>query len=423
MNNQKAQRQRAYKAIIRKRRILFLRKLVLFTLFILILGLSIGFYLLYRGTISKILIYQEFFEEDQRATLISHGVILLDEDVMISPLGGRYRPLTENMAQVQVNDPLVEIYDKDSVLQYEEELKSIESSRQADLEEYNLRLAFYDESVIELEKEITSIEKELLKDTVKDDTSATERLKARLLILSQNIQELLTEKDLVKNNQAYWDEQEAGLIDVLSYNSTIIRSNYQGAVSYAIDGYETLLGTDKLNSISLKDLNSFPYGKSLNNSIALAAGKPFAKVIREPLYFIAAYPVKDVLTLQVGDQVKLLTTKEVVFPAEILSMEQEGNQVLITYKIERLNYDLIEYRFPVLELVTLEERGMKVPKETLTKRKGKEGVFLVEQGEARFYPVSVWQNRGGEALITGLSSGAKIILNPRFAIEGIKVGE
>jgi putative membrane fusion protein len=418
---EKKKRAKASRAEILKRRKIFLRRLVIFSILIVVAGLSFGVYHLYRQTVSRILVFQSYQQEEVKVTVISKGIVLIDEEVMIAPESGTWSPLVEPLTMVEVNDPLAEIYDLSSLKVYEKKTAELADLRKKDLEEYNSRLSFYDESVKEIEKEISDIEKQMKTEALKDDAEAKERLSSRIETLEEKIEDLQKEKAQVEYNSEIWDEEEEALKDVLKTGATVVQSNYSGTISFSIDGYENILTTSKLPEMSVKDFEAFNYLSRVKMPEELAAGKPFAKVIKTPILCVSLYDLKDVLSLAQGDRVKLLLGQESLVEAEVLQIEQEDEQVLLTYIFYLPLPELLDQRFPIFELVILEEMGMKVPSDLLVQKQGSDGVFVVENETAHFKQVNILQNRQGEALISGLGSEAKIILNPRFALEGIRV--
>ena len=389
---------------------------------IFIAAASFGLYHLYRNTMSRILKTQVFTEEKLIATTPSNGVILRDEEVIVAPESGRWAPLVKNASWVKVNDPIAEIYSYGSVRDYEKALQSLQENRRKDLELYNSRLTYYDEAVETIKKEISGIEKQMLSDTVKNDSEALSRLTLRIETLNQSIVDLHLEKSTVKNNQQYWDEQEAALIEILRKDSTVVASVYNGVISFSVDLYEGLLSTSKLDSIGLSDLSTFPYGKAKEIEKELTAGKPLCKMVQAPWYWVTSYPISEVLDLEVGDEAKLMTSLGNVIYAQVESLRQEGNSIIVAYRFKDLVAEALSQRFPTMERITKVDYGLIIPSDLIVEKRNQTGVFIVNDGYAHFEEVTVIQNRNGSAMVTGLTKQAEIILNPRFALEGIRVG-
>jgi len=383
---------------------------------------SFGLYHLYRNTMSRILKTQTFAEEKLIVTTPSNGVILRDEEVIVAPKSGRWAALVANASWVKVNDPIAEIYDYGSIRDYEKALQALQENRKKDLELYNSRLTYYDESVETIRKEITGIEKQMQSDTVKNDAEAMARLTLRIDTLNQTISDLTLEKSTVNDNQQFWDEQEADLIDILRKDSTIVVSVYNGVISFSVDLYEGLLSTSELNTIGLADLSTFPYGRAKETEEELTAGKPLCKMVQAPWFWVTSYPISAVLNLKVGDEAKLMTNLGNVIYAQVDSLRQEGDSVIVAYRFKDLVAEALLQRFPTMERITKVDYGMIIPSDLVIEKRNQTGVFLVTDGYAHFKEVTVLQNRNGYAMITGLSKEEEIILNPRFALEGIQVG-
>ena len=222
---EKKKRAKASRAEILKRRKIFLRRLVIFSILIVVAGLSFGVYHLYRQTVSRILVFQSYQQEEVKVTVISKGIVLIDEEVMIAPESGTWSPLVEPLTMVEVNDPLAEIYDLSSLKVYEKKTAELADLRKKDLEEYNSRLSFYDESVKEIEKEISDIEKQMKTEALKDDAEAKERLSSRIETLEEKIEDLQKEKAQVEYNSEIWDEEEEARKDVFKTGATAVQSN------------------------------------------------------------------------------------------------------------------------------------------------------------------------------------------------------
>lgn len=399
-----------------------MRWIISILIVITLIAASFGLYHLYRNTMSRILKTQVFSEEKLIATTPSNGVILREEEVIVAPKSGRWAPLVNNASWVRVNDPIAEIYSFGSVREYDKALQSLRENKKKDLELYNSRLTYYDEAVENLKKEISGIEKQMLSDAVKNDSEVISRLTLRIDTLRQSILDLNTEKSTVKNNQQYWDEQEAGLIEILRKDSTVVLSIYDGVISFSVDHYEGLLSTSQLNSIGLSDLSTYPYGKSKDTEKELTAGKPLCKMVQAPWYWVTSYPISEVLNLQVGDEAKLMTSLGNVIYAQVESLRQEGSSIIVAYRFKDLVAEALLQRFPTMERITKVENGLVIPSGILVEKRNQTGVYTVNKGTAHFKEVKVIQNRNGSAMVTGLNQKEEIILNPRFALEGIRVG-
>lgn len=391
-------------------------------IFVLIVAATFGMYHLYRNTMSRILKSQIYEQEKLIVTTPSNGVILRDEDVIVAPQSGRWAPLVPNASWVRVNDPIAEIYDYGAVRDYEKALQALEANRKKDLELYNSRLAYYDEAVETLEKEISGIEKQKLSDTIKNDAEALARLDLRIETLQQSIEDLLNEKSTVDDNQQVWDQQEAGLIEILRKDSTVVHSVYNGVISFSVDEYEGLLSTSELDQIGLSDLSTFPYGRAKETAEELTAGKPLCKMVQAPWYWVTSYSIADVLDLKIGDEAKMMTSLGNVIYGQVDQIRQEGNAVIVAYQFKDLVAEALLQRFPSMERITNVDYGLIIPRELVIESRNRRGVYVVEDGYAHFVEVNLLQDRNGQAMITGLGESAEIILNPRFALEGIRVG-
>ena len=389
---------------------------------ILLAAFTFGIYHLYRNTMSRILKTQTYVVEKLIATSPSNGVILRDENVIVAPKSGRWSSLVPNASYVKVNDAVAEIYEASSIREYDKALKALQENRKKDLDAYNSRLAFYDESVINVQKEILSIEKELQTEAVKKDPEAVSRLETRIETLESSIDELYQQKSTVSDNTQYWNQEEAKLMDILRKNSTVVSSVYDGVISFSVDEYEGFLSTKELHTLGLKDLSTFPYGRSKETPTDLVAGKPLCKTVQAPWYWVTSYTIAEAMNLKVGDEVKLVTMLGNVIYGKIDSMRQENDSIILAYKFQDLVAEALLHRFPSMERIIAVDYGLKVPSDVLLQKSKKTGVFTKEDGVAVFREVQVLQNRNGEAMITGLEAQTEIILNPRFALEGIRVG-
>lgn len=167
-------------------------------------------------------------------------------------------------------------------------------------------------------------------------------------------------KKLINERSEY--EQE------LNSNSEYVTSKSSGVVSYAIDGYESILSSVNLESVTKDLLNDI----NIKTGQIVGTSDKAAKVINNFEAYIAAIMTSEkALEAQEGDKVKLQLSTTGEISATIEKINETGkNERLLIFRINNAVESLVDYRKISLEVIWWSSTGLKVPNSAIITENG-----------------------------------------------------
>lgn len=127
------------------------------------------------------------------------------------------------------------------------------------------------------------------------------------------------------------------------------------------DGYESELNPDRLDEITVADINSITDRRSNDNTIV-------GKMIDGYSWYLAGVVDNSRKEYAVGNYVQIkFDSSDENFDAIIENVHDEGNpeQSVIIIKCNQFNYDLVQHRAENAKLIKGEYTGLKVPRESI----------------------------------------------------------
>lgn len=158
--------------------------------------------------------------------------------------------------------------------------------------------------------------------------------------------------------------------------SEIIKSNDSAYFVSYCDGYETELTPDKLDEITISDINSISDRRSSENTIV-------GKMIEGYGWYLAGIVDNSRKEYAIGSSVKLkFDFSDETFDAVIYDVRDEGNpaQSIIILQCSKFNYDLVQHRAEKCEIINDSQQGLKVPRESIRFKDIEEDIYN-EDGE------------------------------------------
>lgn len=131
-------------------------------------------------------------------------------------------------------------------------------------------------------------------------------------------------------------------------------------VSYS-DGYEGVLTSDSLETLTIKQINSVSDSREDDPRVV-------GKLIDGYGWYFVGIVDNSGLEYSAGDQVKLrFESSAETFDAEIADIRNEGDQKqsIIILWCSQFNYDLVQHRAGTVEIIKGDYKGLKVPREAI----------------------------------------------------------
>lgn len=148
----------------------------------------------------------------------------------------------------------------------------------------------------------------------------------------------------------------------LANGTEYIKSPTSGIVSYRIDGLETMLTVENLDKLTIKDLNDL----NLKTGQIVSKSSNKAKIINNFKCYIAVgfdKKLRDNISEGKKATIRLANQEEV--KAEVYKIKEDGNQVLIIFKITDDVEKIISYRKISLDVIWWSYTGLMVPKSSV----------------------------------------------------------
>lgn len=158
--------------------------------------------------------------------------------------------------------------------------------------------------------------------------------------------------------------------------SEIITSNDSAYFVSYCDGYETELTPNKLDELTISDINSISDRRSNEETIV-------GKMIEGYGWYLAGIIDNSRKEYAIGNSVKLkFDFSDETFDAVIYDIRDEGDpeQSIIIVQCSKFNYDLVQHRAEKCELIKGSYQGLKVPRESIRFDDIEENIYN-EEGE------------------------------------------
>ena len=191
----------------------------------------------------------------------------------------------------------------------------------------------------------------------------------------------------------------------LSQSDGVIASPQSGYVIYSIDGYESAVSVDKLNTLTADDLDKIKPEPISDNAIC--------KIVSDyEWYIIAAMPFDESLNLKEGNKVTLRTSLQSVpeLSATVKSINKQsvGNSAVVIFACYNMNNELAGIRNIDVTVVYEEYEGLKVDNRAIRFVDGKRGVYVLSASQVKFVQIDIiWSGENYSVVSTELPEGEK----------------
>lgn len=144
-------------------------------------------------------------------------------------------------------------------------------------------------------------------------------------------------------------------------STELVKSNESAYFVSYCDGYESELTPDRLDEITIADINSITDRRSNDNTIV-------GKMIDGYSWYLAGVVDNSRKEYAVGNDVQIkFDSSDENFDAVITDVRDEGNpeQSIIIMQCSQFNYDLVQHRAENAKLIKGEYSGLKVPRDSI----------------------------------------------------------
>lgn len=173
----------------------------------------------------------------------------------------------------------------------------------------------------------------------------------------------------------------------LNEGAEYLNAPISGVVSYKVDGYEEILTTDDFSNLSTEFLESL----NLKTGQVVADNTEGAKIINNfECYIACSLDSEQANSAQVGDKIKLRLPNESEIESDIEYIKQDGDKILVVFKIDQQVQELISYRKISFDIIWWSDSGKKIPNDAIgTETKGENQVAYVIRTRGG-YQTKIW---------------------------------
>ena len=165
-----------------------------------------------------------------------------------------------------------------------------------------------------------------------------------------------------------------------------IKTSESGYFVSTVDGYETVLSCDEIDSLTPERLNSIKKESVPQNAIG--------KIVSGYTWYIAAnVNISDSLKYKLGDKLTLQTTLKSTphlnVKVEKINTSQEKNEAVIIFSCDQMNSELASMRQGSMTIINNTYSGLKLPAKAMRFKDEKAGVFVRSGMTIKFVEVNV----------------------------------
>jgi len=334
------------------------------------------------------------------------GVVIRNEEVLKSPFDGKCIMEAAEGDRIPVRFRVAQVLNQASE-KANDDIRSVDLKIIKSQKEKIESKDFFSEDVAKIEDDLAQKARQLAFTLNEEDMSGLKSVKGE-------IDELLKKRALILGSlggsDAYVEslkKEKQRLEEQLKQNTREIFSDSPGIISYAIDGYETVLTPEGIKDLKPSSLAKLKFEKTADspNPVRVSAGKPFAKIIKDiETHIVFPMDSKRAQRLKKDDDIKLrLNDLGKTFNAnvEYISAE-EGGKCLVAVSTDRGASEMTAMRKLNVDVILDSYKGYKVPLKSLTKvdMDGKQAVLvIVSANYANFKKVKITGSDGEFAII------------------------
>jgi putative membrane fusion protein len=359
------------------------------------------------------------------------AVIIRDCITYEAEFNGICIPGIEDGEKVPSGYRIASVY-RESAVEYMAELRAKEKQIMEAIRNKMENSRLYDTDINKVENEIKDWVFNLARETKNNTMEAVNAIEKKINELTLKKAAMLGDTGTTDVYINQLNNEKANLEQKIDLNRVEIIPDCTGLVSYFIDGYEDLLGVERLGEITSEVINSVKYiPYEIRGDYGVTAGKSFVKLIKGVDYYLAISTENDkAATLYPGDSTRVRFNdigKET--SADVVSRTREENgKIVLVLKIDRYMTDTLSMRLLNVDIILNSYEGLLVYEKALIDPdygKKTAGLMLAMGNFASYRKVRILGGNGGMVVITkdeeskgDINLYDSYILNPKNITDG-----
>lgn len=199
-------------------------------------------------------------------------------------------------------------------------------------------------------------------------------------------------------------QEKTSLETAAEQDTALIIAPQQGYFSANVDGFESVLTPERLDSITVREYDAL---KSEPTDTQYA-GK---LILSDEWYFVTSIPAGELGGLEKGDEVKITFARDFYRPISMRIQrvgKNEAGHRLLVLKGDLYGQNLTMLRRQSAELTFVQHSGLRVPKKAVrVNEKGQAGVYVLESARAVWKPITVLHDNGESYVVSLDKSSTK----------------
>ncbi len=335
----------------------------------------------------------------------TQGYIIRNETVIDQNVDGALGYEVENGGRVSKKGTIANVYigsseaeKKVQIEQLEKKIASLEN-----IQSYNdLNAADIDALKINIHNSLISVMQSTQNGRIENADTSTEKLLAdinRYQIITGKVSDF---NGLINSLKAQKNALSASAVPPIDS----IKSPESGYVIYSVDGYENVIVSDDVSTLTAEKMQSIAPKEISGNKVC--------KIVSDYEWHIAVQmPFGEVLNLKEGSTVTLktalLSSPELKVTVKHINKQSVQENAVVVFACNTMNTELASIRWLDLTVVYEQYDGLKVDNRAIRVVDGVKGVYVLTASQVKFVPVSVlWA--GDNYSIVARESADKTVL-------------
>lgn len=173
-----------------------------------------------------------------------------------------------------------------------------------------------------------------------------------------------------------------------------------GIISYRVDGYEAALSPYTMKYLDKKEVREIRNDSTDLFDGTVTKGEPVCKIVSNRTWYTVTWTEKSRAEKFIKGASVTLQLESGDVEGKVHRVIRQGNDYLVILKFDSYCSDIVSLRKEKCKVITSNERGLIIRESYITKKKGKEGVYVIDvTGKASFTPIKVIARDDGYALV------------------------
>ncbi|MDD3839357.1 MAG: HlyD family efflux transporter periplasmic adaptor subunit [Clostridia bacterium] len=338
------------------------------------------------------------------------GIITRDEKLYESPAYGQVILYSQEGDKISKGSKILSIVKSEQANEVDERLAKIDE----EINEYyqrNVVDKIIKADIEKIQDKINSVQREIQTATKQQDMQLVEQKSKQLEGLLGKRSDMIAQSSENEYLQSLYEEKN----QLMEKRQEFVKNIYSpeaGIVSYLIDGFEKVLTPDAIGDYTWQTVNNImtktENHPDMEQEINASVGQPLYKIIDNFKCYITIPIDRDYSKLLQDKSFIEIKIKDQFLETKILGINDSSEKSILNLE---LKYDiplLWQSRVLDFDVKLQDEKGYKVPLESIKTNKGTTGIYILKNNFPQFVPVEILGNDENYAIIEGKDDNLKL---------------